>query len=134
MLSKVDIRDFWDVVSSGLHKIKEESNPDWRPEDIYSAVVNDFAELYIDQNEAYCGSFIVLQEKPNPFNSSISLLVWIAYDVRGGAADKYMQKIESIARDKGCSRVEFWTPWAQLAEALIPKGYKTKYYIVEKDL
>ncbi|MGI9269675.1 MAG: hypothetical protein ACR2PE_04015 [Porticoccus sp.] len=134
MLTRVDVRQYWDYISSGLNKIKEESNPDWRVEDIYAAVLNNSAELYVDLEESKCGSFIILQEKPNPFNLNTSLLVWIAYDVRGGAADKYMHEIECIARDKNCNKIEFWTPWIQLAEALSDKGYKTKYYIVEKNL
>ena len=52
MLTRVDVRQYWDYISSGLNKIKEESNPDWRIEDIYAAVLNNSAELYVDLEES----------------------------------------------------------------------------------
>jgi hypothetical protein len=70
MLTQVDIRVYWDSVKRGLREIKKEANPDWRPEDIYTAIVNGVAELYIDIEQEPCESFIVLQEKPAMFQSN----------------------------------------------------------------
>ena len=58
--------------------------------------------------------------------------MWIAFDERAEAAKKYMDEVETIAEEKGCSKVEFWTPWEGLVNSLSIRGYKLKYHIVEK--
>jgi hypothetical protein len=134
MLTQVDVRVFWDCIEPGLREIKKESQIDWRPEDIYTALVNNIAELYVDIEQDPCDSFIILQEKPNMFKPTKSLLIWVAYDKRGSAADKYMEYIENMAEARGCNKVELWTPHSGLAKALSHKGYETKLLIVEKEI
>ena len=90
MLTRVDVRVYWDFIAPGIWEIKNHSDPEWKPEDIYAALLNNVAELYIDIDEDPCESFIILQEKPNIFMPTKSFLIWIAYDKRGGAASKYM--------------------------------------------
>jgi hypothetical protein len=75
-----------------------------------------------------------MQERPNAFQPCKSLLIWVAYDKRGKAADQYMDYIEQMAREKGCNKIEFWTPWLSLAESLTMKGYKITNYITEKEI
>jgi hypothetical protein len=132
MLDQVDVRIYWEDIELGLREMKKEANPEWRPEDIYGALVSNIAELYVDTEQDICESFIILQEKPSMFQPTKSLLIWVAYDKRGKAADKYMDYIEDMAKERGCNKVEFWTPWKGLADALSHKDYVTKQYIVEK--
>jgi hypothetical protein len=132
MLDQVDVRIYWEDIEPGLREMKKEANPEWRPEDIYGALVSNIAELYVDTEQDICESFIILQEKPSMFQPTKSLLIWVAYDKRGKAADKYMDYIEDMAKERGCNKVEFWTPWKGLADALSHKDYVTKQYIVEK--
>tara|TARA_B100001113_G_C20995768_1_gene572610 strand:+ start:216 stop:620 length:405 start_codon:yes stop_codon:yes gene_type:complete len=134
MLSLVDVRLYWDDILPGIKKIKDESQPEWRIEDVYASLVSGVAELYVDLEQRPNTSFIVLQEKPLIFKPGKSLLVWIAYDDRANAAKKYMEEVEMIAETKGCSKVEFWTPWDGLVKALNARGYNLKYYIVEKEI
>jgi hypothetical protein len=134
MLTQVDVRIFWDCIQPGLREIEKESQPDWRPEDIYTALVNNIAELYVDVEQDPCESFIILQEKPNMFKPTKSLLIWVAYDKRGSAADNYMEYIENMAEARGCNKIELWTPHAGLAKTLSHKGYETKLLIVEKEI
>ncbi len=110
MLAQVDVRVYWDFIAPGLREIKEEANPEWRPEDIYGALVNNIAELYVDIEQEPCESFIILQEKPSVFQPTKSLLIWVAYDKRGEAADKYMDYIEDMARERGCNRKRSFLP------------------------
>ena len=125
MLTQVDVRVYWDSIEDGLREIKKEANPEWRPEDIYTA---------IDIEQSPCESFIILQEKPSMFSPTKSLLIWVAYDKRGDANGIYMDYIEEMARQRGCSKVELWTPWEGLAKTLAHRDYETKLYIVEKEL
>jgi hypothetical protein len=134
MLTRVDVRIYWDSIAAGLREIENQAKPEWRPEDIYTAIVNGIAELYVDVEQDPCESFIILQEKPSIFKPTKSLLIWVAYDKRGNAASKYMDYIEDMARERNCNKIEFWTPWSGLAKALSYKGYETKLLIVEKDL
>ena len=48
MLTKVDVRVYWDSIALGIWEIKNISDSDWKPEDIYAALLNNVAELYID--------------------------------------------------------------------------------------
>ena len=68
------------------------------------------------------------------FSPTKSLLIWVAYDKRGDANGIYMDYIEEMARQRGCSKVELWTPWEGLAKTLAHRDYETKLYIVEKEL
>ena len=134
MLTRVDVRVYWDFIAPGIWEIKNHSDPEWKPEDIYAALLNNVAELYIDIDEDPCESFIILQEKPNIFTPTKSFLIWIAYDKRGGAASKYMAHLEKMAKERGCNKIEFWTPHRRLAQALESIDYQTKLYVVEKDI
>ena len=134
MLSQVDVRVYWDFIEPGLREIKKEAKPEWRPEDIYSALVSGVAELYVDIEQDPCESFIILQVKPSIFKPTQSLLIWVAYDKRENANGKYMEYIEHMAEQRGCNKVEFWTPWKGLADVLSHIGYETKQYIVEKEI
>jgi|TARA_Y100000114_G_scaffold120536_1_gene115507 hypothetical protein len=134
MLTQVDVRVYWDSIEPGLREIRKQAKPEWRPEDIYSALLNGIAELYVDIEQSPCESFIIMQERPNAFQPCKSLLIWVAYDKRGKAADQYMDYIEQMAREKGCNKIEFWTPWLSLAESLTMKGYKITNYITEKEI
>ena len=134
MLAQVDVRVYWDFIAPGLREIEKEAKPEWRPEDIYGALVNNIAELYVDIEQEPCESFIILQEKLSMFQPTKSLLIWVAYDKRGEAADKYMDYIEDMARERGCNKIEFWTPFKGLADALSHRGYQIKLYLSEKKL
>ena len=63
MLSLVDVRLYWDDILPGIIKIKDESQPEWRIEDVYASLVAGVAELYVDLNQRPRHSFIILQEK-----------------------------------------------------------------------
>jgi hypothetical protein len=134
MLTQVDVRIYWEFIEPGLREIKKVANPEWRPEDIYTAIVNGIAELHIDIEQNPCESFIILQEKPSVFQPTKSLLIWVAYDKRDNANRRYMKYIEEMAKDRGCNKVELWTPWNALATVLSKQGYETKQYIVEKKI
>jgi hypothetical protein len=58
----------------------------------------------------------------------------VAYDKRDNANRRYMKYIEEMAKDRGCNKVELWTPWNALATVLSKQGYETKQYIVEKKI
>ena len=134
MLTQVDARVYWDYILPGLLEIEKQAEPEWRPEDIYAALVHNVAELYVDIKQDPCKSFIILQEKVSNFRPTKSLLIWVAFDKRDNAADLYMDFIEDMARARGCNKIEFWTPWEGLADALSWRDYETKLYVVEKKL
>ena len=49
-LEFADIRDYWDVIKSGLMEIHEQVDPEWRPEDVYASCVNGDCHLMVDPN------------------------------------------------------------------------------------
>ena len=57
-----DIRDVWSVVRKGLEIVKESTDQQWIPEDVYSLCVSKKAFLYMDRDRTPDG-FAVFQSQ-----------------------------------------------------------------------
>lgn len=88
------------------------------------------AELWLLENDD--DGFLVLQEKPLSFESSKSLLIWVAYRAGGAGAETYMDLIEDIARSRACSKVEVWSPRPGMGKLLAGYGYSTENIVYSK--
>jgi len=107
-LKPTDIRDVWHIVRTGLEELHDSSCQPWIPEDIYAAVVNRQAVLYMDRVSSPTG-FVVVQSQECPMERVKKLLLWVAYDPKESSALRLAGECESIARDTGHSAVEFVT-------------------------
>jgi hypothetical protein len=131
MLIPADIRDEWDLVRPGLEEVYASTHPDWRPEDIYACCVMGACQLFLLGDT---GGFIITQDKPQPFRSDKTLLVWIAHDKSGIAADTYIKQVEALAVDRGCVAVEFWSCRRGMNRLMSKHGYRMYSVVYMKEV
>lgn len=105
-LEPSDIRVHWGAVLPGLEEIKEkwpQSNT-WRPEDVYAAVVNDDAVLYMTED-----GFAICALETDRWTGTSDLFIWIAYSFHNKAAgllQKYWPSFIAIAKHLGCRGIQ----------------------------
>lgn len=123
MILAVDIRKVWDAISDAMKEVAHITDAEWRPEDVYHSVVSGKSFLFMDSSDSQ--SFVVLSEYAHPYLSEKVLTVDIAYNKTGNAIDRYQSEIEDIAREAGCSFIEFSTPHEGLKRVVEKHGYET---------
>lgn len=129
-LFRADIRNHWDRVRPGLEYVKAVCATDWIPEDIFCLCTLNAAELWLAENDN--DGFLILQEKPLSFESGKALLIWVAYREGGGGAETYMNEIQELARRRGCSKIEVWSPRNGMGRLLERYGFETENIIYTK--
>jgi len=105
MLEQVDARQVWERVEPMLDDLLAKTSQDWKPRDIYAACVNGSATAFMPDDDD-CG-ILVVNTGNNPFTGEHFLFVWIAYHPASNAQELYSEQIETIARESGCSYIEF---------------------------
>jgi hypothetical protein len=108
MLEAFDIRQVWDSVLPGLSYIKENYDPEWRPEDLYAGCVAKRMHLF--KPNAQSSDFVLLSTNVSVYTGAASLLVLVAYSKEGDAVETYQSEIDRIARESGCSLIDFYSP------------------------
>jgi hypothetical protein len=119
-----DLRNHWWFVRQGLERILRKSPEPWIPEDVYSAVVSNRANLWlaIENNKAV--GFVVGYVNGDNFH------VWCAYGSLSGNLKEWFSALEDIARTQ-CTHITFdsWRPaWSKVAEEL---GFKPRSWAKE---
>ena len=128
-----DIRDVWSVVRKGLEIVKESTDQQWIPEDVYSACVNKRAFLYMDRDRTPDG-FAIFQSQYCEFERISKFLIWIVYDPVNGTALNYVDDWENLARDTGHDAVEFVTPLEGVGRLTKKLGYNKVSSLYRKDI
>lgn len=93
-LPRADVRQVWDLMKGPLEEIVEEFNEAWRPEDVYAALVNDDAILYMNED----GFAVVYIDEDFGVRE---LFMWVGYafkDKRGGILKKYGDQFVALAK------------------------------------
>jgi len=132
MILAVDIRKVWDIIVDGLIQVKHQTGAEWRPEDIYHAVLSGKSFLFMDSSDEE--SFVVLNEYSHPYLSERVMIVDIAYNKTGDAIDRYQAQMEDIAKEAGCAFVEFSSPRTGFKRVAEKHGYETVCTIYRKRL
>jgi hypothetical protein len=131
VLHKVDIRDIWDAISPGIQEVWGQSQPDWRPEDLYACCLYGQADIYMLGDT---DGFVIVQERPMPFKNHKTLLLWVGWDKTGTAFKRHIREIEEMALDRGCSAVEFWSSRKGMGKLSGRYGYEPYATIYTKVL
>lgn len=132
MILAVDIRKVWDRVVDGLREVAHQTDAEWRPEDIYHAVLSGKSFLFMDSSDPE--SFVVLNEYKHPYLAERVMIVDIAYNRTGDAIDRYQEQMEDIAREAGCAFIEFSSPRMGFKRVAEKHGYETVCTIYRKKL
>ena len=131
-LQAFDIREVWDSVLPGLKEIKENFDPEWRPEDLYAGCLAK--RMHIFKPDATSNDFLLLSQNVSVYTGKVSLLVLVAYSKEGDAVETYQSEIDRIARESGCGLIDFYSPrlgWERHAKR---HGYEPKATMFRRKL
>lgn len=115
-----DIRNHWWFVRQGLEHILRKSPEWWIPEDVYSALVENRANLWLWIENDHAVGFVV------GYISGENFHIWCAYGVLTSVSNSF-RELENMVKDK-CTRITFesWRPgWDKVARKLgfSPRGW-----------
>lgn len=111
----------WERVRAGLVEVKKATTDDWLPEDVYMAIRQGQAVLYIGTGDAgeYLG-FLVLRLLPTFHGSKLE--IWCAYSATSAPLMRtFLPHIRAVARNAGADRISFSSAreeWAAAARRL----------------
>ena len=124
MLRAIEPKDLsfeWDRVRAGLVEVKKATTDDWLPEDVYMAIRQGQAQLFMceDEHGDYLG-FVVLR-LVHTFHGA-EMLVWCAYAATPRPLlREFLPQIKELAGRAGAQRVSFSSArpeWATAARRL----------------
>lgn len=126
-----DIRDYWPLVYKGLCEIGDEQD---HHEEMYHLCRSNQAELLT------CDEGFVIVKFNNSFSNLKGeviqpMLIWKAYGISPeDLTEKYLPFLESLAKYKGCNRIELYTIRPGLMRKLSKVGYELGSIEMKKDL
>jgi DNA-binding transcriptional LysR family regulator len=97
----------WERVRVGLVEVKKATTDDWLPEDVYMALRQGQAVLYLGEGaaRAYLG-FLVLRMAPT--HHSKRLEIWCAYSAtKTPLMQHFWPHIKAVARNAGADSIGF---------------------------
>lgn len=122
----------WDRVRAGLVEVKKATTDDWLPEDVYMALRQGEAVLYIGAGagDEYLG-FLVMRLTPT-FHSK-HLEIWCAYSATNTPLMRdFLPHIKAVAKNAGASSITFASArdeWSAAIRLLGGEPTQTTYQI-----
>jgi hypothetical protein len=119
-----ELRQTWGFVRNGLETILSKSPEPWIPEDVYVALMNNRANLWLAIENDKAIGFVVGYINQDNFH------VWCAWGDVSGNLKQWFSELEDIARTQ-CTRITFdsWRPgWNRVAKEL---GFKPRSWAKE---
>jgi DNA-binding transcriptional LysR family regulator len=116
----------WERVRAGLLEVKKATTDDWLPEDVYMALRQGHAVLYIGEGAAreYLG-FIVLRVVPTFHGKKVE--IWCAYSATNvPLMRRFFPHIKAVARNAGVDLISFTSAREEWAAAAKRLGFAPK--------
>ena len=127
-----NVRQEWDWVKRGIEEIiAEQPQLTFRPEDVYAAVLNGEALLWVAPE-----GFVITTEQSDEFTGAKTFFVWLAWAKERGQSCvvKYYSFFAQIAKQHGFSNIEVRTPITALEEYLLAEGWIKDTVIYTREL
>lgn len=120
LIEPTEVRNSWGFVRKGLEHILRKSPEWWIPEDVYNALVENRANLWLWLENNQVVGFVVGYVHGDTF------IIWCAYG-RLTNLEQAFAEIEALAKQQ-CTRITFesWRPgWDRVARKLgfSPRGW-----------
>jgi len=116
-IEAVRIQDCWDSISPHIDKIlKDLPWRDFRKEDLYLACANGNAAVFVDSDFSPGESFCIARIDENESTGEKVLFLWVARSSAPDTAKRVQETVENIARNSGCSAVEFITGSTEIVD------------------
>ena len=129
-----DLQFVYENIEEKLRYIIKKSYSDWVPADVYVALKNKEADLYIGYEKDKNVGFIVTSTQQN-HGGGPTLYVWAAYqDPKCNYSKDGFELLDGLAEQLKADNIEFQTSrkgWSKVA----PKyGYKLTSYVYKKEI
>jgi hypothetical protein len=127
-----NVRQEWEWVKRGIEEIiAEQPRLTFRPEDVYAAVLNGEALLWVAPE-----GFVITTEQDDEFTDKKSFFVWLAWTKERGQSCvvKYFSFFAQIAKQHGFSHIEVRTPITALEEYLLAEGWEKDTVVYTREL
>jgi hypothetical protein len=121
-----DLHHVWPEVRKGLTQVRAKCVSDWIEEDIYAALRQGSALLYID-----LPAFVVVNVIPS-YSGKKELFVWAAYGEGIDPGSEYNPEVDSIAEGLECQHVTFFSSRRGWAKNRL--GYEEVHTLYRKTL
>jgi len=120
-----ELHSCWAWIRKGLEKVPHAD--DWLPEDVYAALRNDTAMLFVTDTD---DGFVVINII-NGYDGGKQMHVWIAYN-EGSILYEESDKLDALARGFGCNSMTFFTNRKGWAKNRL--GYEEVHTLYRKNL
>lgn len=124
----------WERVRAGLLEVKKATTDDWLPEDVYMALRQGQAVLYIGEGAAreYLG-FLVLRMTPTFHDKKVE--IWCAYSATSEPLmRRFWPHIKAVAKNAGAGLISFSSARDEWAAAARRLGFTPKQVTYEFSL
>lgn len=138
MYEVVDIRKVWRQVMPGVMEIWGNLRwKEWIPEDVYAACVSGDAACFVEEDrepDAEVISFSIVRIDSKIYTGEKVLFIWLSWSNSNESAKTASVKADQLAKEQGCSAVEFSTFSEKLVQYASEFGYSDVMYTVRKEL
>lgn len=110
--NQVVLRQLWPELSEQLHTMKRRCAEPWFVEDVWVALINQQATLYIGKKDGETVGFLVSEIVWDAFAVAPVLNIWIAvgYDLLATHGEQVINAMRKVATDAGASCVRMMSP------------------------
>lgn len=127
-----NVRQEWDWVKQGIDEIlAEQPQLTFRPEDVYAAVLNGEALLWVAPE-----GFVITTEQSDEFTGAKTFFIWLAWAKERGqsCAIKYLPFFAKLAKENGYKNIETRTPVSTLEDYFLVEGWVKDTVIYTREL
>ena len=127
-----NVRQEWDWVKQGIDEIlAEQPQLTCRPEDVYAAVLNGEALLWVAPE-----GFVITTEQSDEFTGAKTFFIWLAWAKERGqsCAIKYLPFFAKLAKENGYKNIETRTPVSTLEDYFLVEGWVKDTVIYTREL
>lgn len=80
-ITPLNLFEHWPFIKRGLKTIIRRVKPDWRSENVFSALTTGHTNCVLAQRAGKSLGFVVYYKQPRPFSLKPDLFIWGAYDL-----------------------------------------------------
>jgi len=129
-----DLQFVYEEIEEKLRYVIKKSYSDWVPADIYVALKNKEADLYIGYEGDKSVGFIVTSTQQN-HGGGPTLFVWAAYqDPKCNYSKSGFNLLDKLAEELQADNIEFQTSRKGWSKVAPKQGYKLVSYVYRKDM
>lgn len=75
------LHDFWDFIAHGLSYVRAQIKPAWIEEDVYAAIHNNRAELFVFKKGERLVAFVIGYTVNDPWTGTLEYFIWISWSI-----------------------------------------------------